>query len=230
MSDQATAKVRFTSHLSPAADHLTLATNDEYGLGAAYLGARRVDRGARCITNVVDAREDSAPAKGIGEHAYWLSDLKPRSAKATATADARSEDFGVADEPVRDVASGTGTEGGARRPLRFASRERAWGPAPAAPKADRLVLDAKNLAPVTVDAKRARLSCAPQLAITSDGPVAVRITCATPRRCVSRRAFAARLPRQGTGERYVRSTVRVCDRAPRVDRARDAPCPSASRA
>jgi len=43
----------------------------------------------------------------------------------------------------------------------FVRREQTWGDAPAAPAADRLVVKATNVATAVVDARRARLSCAP---------------------------------------------------------------------
>ncbi|MCW3016740.1 MAG: putative penicillin acylase [Solirubrobacterales bacterium] len=210
VADLAAAGVRFTSFLFPVADHLTLATNDEYGVGAAFLGDHHVERDPPHVTYVVDTKEDSAPARAIADHAYWVSDLTARDPTATATIDARSEAFGTGDAPVPPVRQGAGTlDGGARGPMPFVSRERAWGAAPATVKADRLVLTATNLASVTVDARRARLSCAPLLAITSDGPVDVRISCPAPKRCVSRRVLRVTLPRLDKSEHYVRSSVRV---------------------
>src|SRR3954451_23222899 len=44
VKDLTAAGPRFREHLCPAADHLTLATNDEYGQGADWLGSHRVDR------------------------------------------------------------------------------------------------------------------------------------------------------------------------------------------
>src|SRR6476661_4151454 len=46
--------LRFTSFLFAAADHLTLAPNDEYGKGAAFLGSARVVRNPAHVTYVID--------------------------------------------------------------------------------------------------------------------------------------------------------------------------------
>jgi hypothetical protein len=84
----------------------------------------------------------------------------------------------------------------------FVRREQTWGDAPAAPAADRLVVKATNVAKAVVDARRARLSCAPQLDVTSDGPLDLQIDCppVRPRRCA--KAVALKLPRV-KGERNV---------------------------
>src|SRR4051794_17741112 len=85
--------LRFAEDLFPTADHLTLATNDEYGPGAAFLGAHRVDPDPPHVTYVVDPTEDSAAAGAVADHAYWLSGLAVRNPKAapTGTIDVRSE-------------------------------------------------------------------------------------------------------------------------------------------
>jgi len=66
--------------------------------------------------------------------------------------------FGVGDPKPSGTQSSTGVlEGGRKGPMPFLRREQTWGPAPAAPKADVLTLEASNLASVTVDMRRARL-------------------------------------------------------------------------
>lgn len=222
--DQTAAGIRFVHDLFPAADHLTLATSDEYGPAAAFLGEHRVDRDPPHVTYVVDPSEDNVGAAVVADHAYWLSGLRVRdpATAPTATVDARSLGFGVGDAPVLAVAASTGAvPGGSRGPMSFARRERAWGPAPAAPKADRLVVRATNLAAATVDARRARLSCAPVLDVTTDGPLDLRIACAPPPRCTKRRAFVVSLPRlRARGDRYVRVAVVVPGRRARTTRLR----------
>src|SRR3954453_18988830 len=70
VADLTAAGLRFTEWLFPAADHLTLATNDEYGPGADWLGTHRVDRSPPHVTYVVDPTEDNAQATAIGDHAF----------------------------------------------------------------------------------------------------------------------------------------------------------------
>ena len=59
----------------------------------------------------------------------------------------------------------------------YRERERAWGEAKPVPASDTLVVKATNLASATVDARRAKLSCAPTLDVTSDGPLDLTIAC-----------------------------------------------------
>jgi hypothetical protein len=72
---------------------------------------------------------------------------------------------------------------------------------------DRLVVRATNVATATVDAARARLSCAPQLDIQSDGPLDLRLDCTTPLRTATcGRTVSVPLPRV-RGRRVVLVTV-----------------------
>jgi hypothetical protein len=82
----------------------------------------------------------------------------------------------------------------------FVRREQTWGDAPVAPAADRLVVKATNVATAIVDARRARLSCAPKLDVTTDGPLDLRIDCAPLK--AARCARTLKLPRV-RGERNV---------------------------
>ena len=59
--------------------------------------------------------------------------------------------------------------------LPFTSQAQTWGPAPPTPVADRLVVDATNVASVTIDRRRARVSCKARIDVVSDGPVKVRL-------------------------------------------------------
>jgi hypothetical protein len=170
--------LRFTEWLFTASDHLTLATNDEYGPAAVFLGAHRVDRDPPHVTYVVDPTEDSAEA--VGDHAYWVSGMTVRDAKKapTGTFDAISEAFGVGDPKPSGVEQGGGTlDGGAHGPMPYVSRTQDWGKAPQTKKTDRLLVRATNVATATVDTARARLSCAPLLVVISDGPLDLRLDC-----------------------------------------------------
>ncbi|MEA2271726.1 MAG: hypothetical protein QOI98_434, partial [Solirubrobacteraceae bacterium] len=211
-AEQALAAIglRFIEHLFLVSDHLTLATNDEYGPAAAFLGTHRVDRSPPHVSYVVDPHEDSADAKAVADHAYWVSDIRLRDAKAapTGTFDARSEAFGVGDAKPLGVTQGAGAlTGGAHGPMAFVERAQDWGPAPATTKADRLVVKTTNIASATVDASGAHLSCSPGLDIRSDAPLALRIACPVTRRksrCATK--LSIRLPRV-RGQRVVLVTV-----------------------
>ena len=194
------AGLRFVEDLFPTADHLTLATNDEYGKGADWLANHRVDRNPFHVTYVVDPTEDASGASVVANHAYWASALAVRDPKAapTGTFDAISAGFGRGDGQPTGQRSGGGTlDGGTHGPTPYVERSQDSTPAPHEPAADRLDVVATNIATATVDAARAKLSCAPQLNVKSDGPLDLRIDCskalAKTARCASRVSF--RLPR-----------------------------------
>jgi hypothetical protein len=91
----------------------------------------------------------------------------------------------------------------------YLERSQDWEAPPATPAADRLDVVATNVGGATVDAARARLSCAPLLNVTSDGPLDLRIDCS---RAVVKAAAACsnsvafRLPRV-SGQRVVTVVV-----------------------
>lgn len=168
------AGIRHTYDLFLTADHLTLAGNDEYGPGADYLGEHRVDRDPARVTYVLDPREDNPDAGVVADHAYWLSGLELRDADAapTGTIDVRSLASGEGEAEVLPVAQGAGVLTGGNLPaLSFATRELAWTDAPSEPAADRLVVEATNIARVVVDVARAGVSCDVALEVTTDGPL-----------------------------------------------------------
>jgi hypothetical protein len=194
VADMTAAGIRFIHDLFPTADHLTLATNDEYGGAAEFLGEHRANRSPVHVTYVVDPREDSAAAAAIGDHAYWVSGLRVRDSKAapSGTIDARSAGFGVGDPPVLPIETSQGTlQGGSHGPMPYHRRERKWGPEPALAKTAKLFVNARNIAAASFDGTRARVGCAPKLYIQTDGPMELGTTCATaapkrPARCTRR--------------------------------------------
>lgn len=194
------AGIRFVHWLFPTADHLTLATNDEYGPAAEFLGTHRVDRNPPHVTYVVDVTEDSDAARARGDHAYWVSGLRLHDEQASrrGTIDARAATFGVDDPEVLPVQTSAGTlNGGAKGPMPYQQREQAWGPFPALAKTDKLFVRAENVRSATFDARRARLSCAPKLYVGTDGPLDMTIGCTEKVRRAKRcsRTIAVKLPR-----------------------------------
>jgi pimeloyl-ACP methyl ester carboxylesterase len=170
------AGVRFEEHLHLTADHLTLAANDQYAPGAAWLGQDAVDRSPSHVTFVVDPSEDATATTVVSDHAYWLSGLRGHG-----TIDAVSKAFGVTSPIVLPVAPGAGALTGGELPaIPFASETRFWGSPGSTAKADVLVLTAKGISAVTVDATRARLSCQATLRVTTDVPLTVTL-CGTSR-------------------------------------------------
>jgi hypothetical protein len=169
------AGIRFEEDKFLTADHLTLAANDEYGPGVAFLGTTRVDRNPYHVTYVVDPTEDNALATTVGDHAYWVSGLKVRKA-GTGTIDAVSAAFGITDAKVLSMMYGASALTGGEIPaMAYVVRSQQWGPYGKAPKADALQLTLTNLKSVTVDAARAGLSCNAKLTVKTDGPVSVTL-------------------------------------------------------
>lgn len=158
-------------------DHLTPSTNDYYQPGVDFLGASRVERNPARITYVLSPAEDDARVDVVADRAYWLSDLTLRDAAAgIGTVDVRSEGFGLADPVPAAVVQTQGVlDGGYHEPAPYTRRLLDWAPPVAAPVRDRLVIQARNIARLTVHPQRARVSCSAQLEIDSDGPVEVRL-------------------------------------------------------
>jgi hypothetical protein len=188
------AGIRYDHWVFTPAGHITEGNNDEYGPAATFFGDHTVERDPAHVTYVVNPSLDTK-ADSPTNHAYWLSGLATRTAGSSAKVDVTSRAFGVGDPSVLPVALGAGTlDGGSHGPLPYERRTLDWGPAPTAPKADQLDIAATNLATVTIDASRARVTCNPKINLTSDGPTQVVVGgCAlklpSSRACVDRRKF-----------------------------------------
>jgi hypothetical protein len=120
------------------------------------------------------------PAVGTkAGHAYWVSKVKLRDPAANGgrgVVDGRSEGFGLGDPSPSDTVFGSGQlTGGVLFSLPFTSQSRTWGPAPVVPVADRLVVNATNVAELTIDRRRAHVGCKAQFDVTSDGPLKVKL-------------------------------------------------------
>ncbi|HVT22736.1 MAG TPA: alpha/beta hydrolase-fold protein [Mycobacteriales bacterium] len=166
--------LRYIEDVFTAADHLTLATNDQYGPGAVWLGTHRVNRNPAHVTYVVDHGEDNASAGMVANHAYWLSGVTPRRAGAPGTIDVRSLGFGVGDPKPSGMRMGAGLlTGGTKAAIPYVEFRQTWGETPKTPKRDALAVAARNISRVVVDVRRARVDCAAAVHVTSDGPVKV---------------------------------------------------------
>src|SRR4051812_21717766 len=157
------------------AEHLTLAVNDEYQPAANFLGTTKVDRSPPHVTYVVNPKMDFPEMGAPANHAYWLSGLALRDSSSDAprgTIDVRSEGFGVGDPVAGPTQHGAGALTGATIPaIAFTSQSRQWGPVPPALTRNRLDITAQNIASVTIDPGRARVSCGAALNVKTDGPV-----------------------------------------------------------
>ncbi len=202
----------------PTGDHLTIPTSDEFGPFADFLGDAVVDRSPPHVSFGVVPAHDFARVGVVADHAYWLSGLRVADGAALGTIDARSEGFGLGDPPVLPVRSGAGVVTG-RYPLAYLERRQGRGPAPRTPVRDRLVVTTTNLTSAVVDARRARLSCTPQLELHTDRPLNLTIDCATPVRACAR-SVTLRLPHV-EGRRFTRVTATRKGRTLKVRIGRD---------
>jgi hypothetical protein len=175
LKDDEAAGLRVTEDLFLTADHLTLAANDQFAPGVAWLGTTPVNRNPAHVTYVLDSTEDNAAYGVVADHAYWVSGLVPRG-KGDATVDVLSKAFGVGDPPVLPVAtSGGAVTGGEIPAMAYLQRSQQWGPTPKAAHSNTLVLTATNLKSVTIDVKRAHVTCGVHLKVKTDGPLFVTL-------------------------------------------------------
>ena len=157
------------------AEHLTLAIHDQYAPAAEFLGTAEVDRNPPHVTYVADPSLDHPELGLVADHAYWLSDVEPRGA-GQGTVDAFSHAAGKGDPLAAATQFGAGTLGdGNLGTLAFTRQYKTWGPALPIAKRDRIDLTAQNAGTVTIDVKRAGVSCNADLRVTSDGPLAVKL-------------------------------------------------------
>jgi hypothetical protein len=159
-----------------SAEHLTLAINDQYAPAAEFLGTDSVERNPPHVTYVVDPGLDHADLGFVADHAYWLSGLRSRDASQQGTVDAFSHSFGAGDPVASATQRGAGTlTGGNLGTLAFTRQYKTWAPSTPIVPADRIDLTAQNLAAVTINVKRAGVSCNVDLRATSDGPLTVNL-------------------------------------------------------
>ncbi|HWA65952.1 MAG TPA: hypothetical protein VG899_06230 [Mycobacteriales bacterium] len=168
--------LRYVEDVFTVSDHLTLATNDQYGPGAQWLGTHRVDRNPAHVTYVVDPSGDSALGKVVADHAYWLSGLKVSKPGAIGTIDVRSEGFAGGDPTPSGERYGAGVlTGGTKVAIPYVQFSQTWGAAPKTARRDVLDVAATNIARVVIDVRRAHVDCNAKVHLTSDGPVHVTL-------------------------------------------------------
>jgi hypothetical protein len=120
------------------------------------------------------------PADGTtAGHAYWVYGVTLRNLEGTAplgTVDVRSEGFGLADPAPGETQHGAGALTGGQIPaIPYTSQTKTWGAAPSAPKRNALDITATNISGMSIDAKRAKVTCQAALNVTTDGPLTVTL-------------------------------------------------------
>jgi hypothetical protein len=157
-------------------EHLTLAIHDQYAPAADFLGTAKVNRNPPHVTYVVNPSLDHADLGFVADHAYWLSNARTRGT-GNGTIDAFSHAQGTGDPIASPTQFGAGTLGpGNLGTLAFSRQYKTWGPALPIAKANRIDLTATNVSEVTINPKRAGVSCNVDLRVTSDGPLTIKFT------------------------------------------------------
>ena len=159
--------------LFPAADHLSLAGNDEYTPGAAFLGDAVVDRDPQHVDWVVDASENNAGAGMVPDGAYWIGDVELADPAALGTIDAT-----VGDHERTTAATGPGAgvlTGGFLQAMPYVTRGLAETGRTEVTNADRLRLEVGNVSSLAVDLRRAGLPCDAEVELLAEHPVTVEL-------------------------------------------------------
>ena len=137
---------------------------------AQFLGDQHVNPDPPHVTYTYDVGMQE-PAWGLtANHAYWISGLSTRSGDL-GTVDAFSHGFGLAD-PVVDPEQATS---GTSNAIPFTGRVRTWQQPRRVTATRELDVELTNIAAVTIDPNRARVGCAADVHVTSDGPATVRL-------------------------------------------------------
>jgi hypothetical protein len=219
---------RYEFDMFAVGEHLTLAINDQFQPSADFLGTAKVDRNPSHVTYVYNPTMDFAADGTRAGHAYWVADVKLRQGSGLlphGLIDVRSEGFGTGDPAPSGTQLRAGLlAGGAIGAIPYTSQSQTWGPAPAAPRANRLDILAHNVARATIDAGRARVDCNAALNVVSDGPLAVDLTdcpqkASSAGGCASSRVLRVRLP-HARGTRVLSVTVKTGHRRLRVQLGR----------
>jgi hypothetical protein len=197
MSEQAflnalSAGIRYDHWVFTPAGHITEGNNDEYAPAAAFFGEATVDRNPTHVTYYYDPSTNN-PVLGPANHAYWLSNITLRNPSSPGKLDVASLASGYRDAPAEPVQIGYHVlYGGSHGPIPYQERTLAWGAPPTETAANELVINATNIAAVTIAAARAGVTCSAKLDITSDGPLRVSFTGCGSTAARDRRAAARR--------------------------------------
>jgi hypothetical protein len=176
-------------------EHLLIALQD-FSSMAQWLGDYEVNQDPRRVTYVVDPTFDSALAGLKTDHAFWLSDLAPRSGSTVGQVDATSDAFGTA-EPEKVTSGGVRWLDGTNL-LPYTRSQQDWLAPESTSEDNTIRVDVKNLASVTVDGARARLNCTTPLTVvvSSDGDARLRIDMPLTRTVVIRDSAGRSVPSQ----------------------------------
>jgi len=153
-------------------------TVDEFALWASRLAPPPSDPPR--VTYALNSVMDEARYGMNSDHAYWLSGLtvrdtaNPPPAGQIGVIDVISHGFGVGSAPANVTNLSAGTGPGTRTGA-YQRHTKTWGDVPTMALADRLDITATNVATVTIDPVRARVTCDATVNVVSDGPLTVTL-------------------------------------------------------
>jgi len=160
----------------PTPNHLQLAVNDAYAPAVRFLDGARVVVNPPRVTYVAAPAFDNRGLGLVADHAYWLSGVRVADRARPGTVDARSAAFGLGDARPSALLTGSGTlRGGFLGPRPFTYERRTWGSVSRAPRRDALSIRATNVTALTIDVRRARVSCRVRLRVRADRRLVVRL-------------------------------------------------------
>ena len=167
---------RYHAEYYPAEGHLSYAAQDSFGPPTSQLGRTTRERTAARV-DYSWFPELTRPELGIGTvGAYWLREPVARSSEPGTLATVRARSGALEDPLVTPVKARSAAVPGDPSPAIVT--DQTWQVDGIAPKAPELELDLVGVASLRVDGRGAGLAGAPRiaLALTTDGPSAVRLT------------------------------------------------------
>lgn len=169
---------QFTSWIGASSEHVVLCANGTWDVATKHLGDMRGVQDPFHVTYVRNPAMDD-PASGlVGNRAYWVSGIETSANDPLqlGTIDVVSKAFGLTEAPVELVVVASGTEVGTTVPLNAYTTETRQPKAPVAiAAANTLVITATNISEITIDPRRAKVTCSADLDVTSDGPLTVHL-------------------------------------------------------
>ena len=169
--------LRLDSYRFETWDHLTPSTNDYYQPAVDFLGDARVERNPSRVSYWLNLEENFERSDVVSQGAYWVSGLTlSDESLAQGEIDVHSKGFGLADaEVVPSVQSNGVQTGGNLEPAPYTRRLMEWLTPKAVAAQDELLIRAHNIATMTIDPVRAKVSCNAAIKIDSDSPLQVTL-------------------------------------------------------
>ena len=165
----------FVSWAGASAEHLVMCKGGLWDMAARWLGDTPRAVNPHHVTYVRNPLMDDPKSGLVGDKAYWVSEIRTR-ADDLGTIDVVSRGLGREDAPVPAKQTAFGSHQGTFSPVNPYLREFRHPAAPTSTaRADELTVTATNISAITVDPKRAGVTCNTKITVKSDGPLSVRL-------------------------------------------------------